>query len=330
MIQRLLVKITRLCIHDSAILNYLCAMHICYKSITIFLISILLFTGCTEPQDDGKITIACTTGIVADCIRNIVSDEVEVIALMGAGVDPHLYKASQGDIAKLSTADIIVYNGLHLEGKMAKMLENYSKQKPVFALGNYIPKEQLKRVDNTSDLVDPHIWFNPQVWMTGLQGVAEELSLQDTVLKDCSERFTAYNLKVEKLTHSLQSQLDSTLPLEQRILITSHDAFEYFGDAFTFEVRGLQGISTAAEYGAKDVKNMIDFIVQNQVKSVFVETSVSNKNLEAVIEGAGALNYDVSIGGTLYSDALGTAGTSQGTYTGMLEANVNTIIEGLQ
>ena len=305
-------------------------MHICYKSITVFLISVLLFAGCTEPKDDGKITIACTTGIVADCIRNIVSDEVKVIALMGAGVDPHLYKASQGDIAKLSTADIIVYNGLHLEGKMAKMLENYSKQKPVFALGNYIPKEQLKRVDNTSYLVDPHIWFNPQVWMTGLQGVAEELSLQNPVLKDCRERFTAYNLKVENLTHSLQSQLDSTLPAEQRILITSHDAFEYFGDAFTFEVRGLQGISTAAEYGAKDVKNMIDFIVQNQVKSVFVETSVSNKNLEAVIEGAGALNYDVSIGGTLYSDALGTAGTSQGTYTGMLEANVNTIIEGLQ
>jgi|TARA_B110000114_G_scaffold152492_1_gene164249 manganese/zinc/iron transport system substrate-binding protein len=305
-------------------------MHICYKSITVFLISVLLFAGCTEPKDDGKITIACTTGIVADCIRNIVSDEVKVIALMGAGVDPHLYKASQGDIAKLSTADIIVYNGLHLEGKMAKMLENYSKQKPVFALGNYIPKEQLKRVDNTSDLVDPHIWFNPQVWMTGLQGVAEELSSQNPVLKDCQERFNAYNLKVEKLTHSLQSQLDSTLPVERRILITSHDAFEYFGDAFTFEVRGLQGISTAAEYGARDVKNMIDFIVQNQVKSVFVETSVSNKNLEAVIEGAGALNYELTIGGTLYSDALGTAGTSQGTYTGMLEANINTIIKGLQ
>ena len=305
-------------------------MHIYYKSITVFLISVLLFAGCTEREDDGKITIACTTGIVADCIRNIVSDEVEVIALMGAGVDPHLYKASQGDIAKLSTADIIVYNGLHLEGKMAKMLENYSKQKPVFALGNYIPKEQLKRVDNTSDLVDPHIWFNPQVWMTGLQGVAEELSSQNPVLKDCHERFNAYNLKVEKLTHSLRSQLDYTLPVERRILITSHDAFEYFGDAFTFEVRGLQGISTAAEYGARDVKNMIDFIVQNQVKSIFVETSVSNKNLEAVIEGAGALNYELTIGGTLYSDALGTAGTSQGTYTGMLEANINTIIKGLQ
>ena len=305
-------------------------MHIYYKSITVFLISVLLFAGCTEREDDGKITIACTTGIVADCIRNIVSDEVEVIALMGAGVDPHLYKASQGDIAKLSTADIIVYNGLHLEGKMAKMLENYSKQKPVFALGNYIPKEQLKRVDNTSDLVDPHIWFNPQVWMTGLQGIAEELSSQNPALKDCQERFNAYNLKVKKLTDSLQSQLDSTLPIDKRILITSHDAFEYFGDAFTFEVRGLQGISTAAEYGAKDVKNMIDFIMKNQVKSVFVETSVSNKNLEAVIEGAGALNYDVSIGGTLYSDALGSAGTSQGSYTGMLEANINTIIKGLK
>lgn len=311
-------------------LHYLCTMQIFRKFIALVVLSSVLLAGCSEQKDNGQLTIVCTTGIIADCIQNIVAEDVEVIALMGAGVDPHLYKASQGDIAKLTNADIIVYNGLHLEGKMAKMLENYSSQKPVFAVGNYIPKEQLKRVDETSDLVDPHIWFNPEIWMMGLQGVAEELSSQNPKLKDCRERFSTYQLKVEQLTSDLQQQLDSTLPLKQRVLITSHDAFEYFGDAFTFEVRGLQGISTAAEYGAKDVKNLIDYIVKNNVKSVFVETSVSDKNLKAVIEGANALKYDLRIGGTLYSDALGTSGTPQGTYTGMLSANVNTIISGLQ
>lgn len=291
---------------------------------------LLTVFSCSPKPDDGKITIITTTGIVGDCIKTIVDNKAEVISLMGAGVDPHLYKASQGDIAKLSQADIIVYSGLHLEGKMAQMLENYSKQKPAFAIGNYVNKADLKRVDDNSDLVDPHIWFNPAIWMDGLEGVANELE-KTPGLEGTLANFKRYKKEIEQLTASLNKRMDSVLVQPgQRILITSHDAFEYFGDAFKFKVRGLQGISTAAEYGAKDVKDLIDYIVSNNVKSVFIETSVSDKNLKAVIAGARARGYELRIGGTLYSDALGEGGTLSGTYVGMLQANVNTIIEGLK
>ncbi len=300
------------------------------KGPLLYILALMLILGaCAEPKQNNRITIVTTTGIVGDCVRNIVGNQADVISLMGAGVDPHLYKASQGDIAKLTDADIIVYNGLHLEGKMAKMLENYAKQKPVYALGSYIPKTQLKRADETSDLVDPHIWFSPQVWLEGLQGVAKELAkikgLDSTYI-----RYEMYANDIRANVKTLTIHLDSSLLKEKRILITSHDAFEYFGDAFGFEVRGLQGISTAAEYGAKDVKDLIDFIIEKEIKAVFVETSVSDKNLRAVIEGANAQGYKLDIGGILYSDALGEEGTPAGTYKGMLTANIATIINGLK
>ncbi len=213
---------------------------------------------------------------------------------------------------------------------MAKMLENYAKQKPTIAVGESIDKSLLKRVDETSDLVDPHIWFSPEIWLQGLQGVAKELDKIEG-LSGTLTRFETYKTDITQTSTLLQQQLSEELPdSSKRILITSHDAFEYFGDAFGFEVRGLQGISTAAEYGTKDVKNLVDFIIDNNIKSVFVETSVSDKNLRAVIEGANARDYKLNIGGTLYSDALGASGTSAGTYKGMLEANVNTIIAGLK
>ncbi|MCH1472890.1 MAG: zinc ABC transporter substrate-binding protein, partial [Bacteroidia bacterium] len=237
--------------------------------------------------------------------------------------------ASQGDISKLSEADIIVYNGLHLEGKMAQMLKNFSKTKPVFAIGDYIKKANLKRVDNTSDLVDPHVWFSPNFWLEGLHGIAKELEKQnglDRILKNYQD----YAIKIQSTKTNLQKLLDEELDSNQRILITSHDAFEYFGDAFKFKVRGLQGISTTAEFGTKDIKDLTDFIIENQIKAVFVETSVPNKNLEAVVASAQARDYSIRIGGTLYSDALGEKNTPGGTYEGMLISNIKTIIEGLK
>jgi manganese/zinc/iron transport system substrate-binding protein len=297
------------------------------KYIVIFLV--LGLFGCTESKKSGKITIVTTTGIVGDCVRNIVGDQADVISLMGAGVDPHLYKASQGDIAKLASADIIVYSGLHLEGKMAKMLENYASQKPTFAVGQFTDIASLKKVDATSNLVDPHIWFNPMIWMKGLQGVAAELS-KIKGLEKCSSNYNTYAKSIEQSRLAMQILLDSNLSTEKRILITSHDAFEYFGDAFGFKVRGLQGISTAAEYGTRDVKELIDFIMSNHVKSVFIETSISDKNLKSVIDGARMRDYDVRIGGTLFSDALGADGTYEGTYKGMLETNIKAIINGLK
>lgn len=309
---------------------YICSMTSIYRFFSTALLLLVLVCSCNENKKSDKFTIVTTTGIIADCITNIVGDDVTVISLMGAGVDPHLYRASQGDIEKLTSADIIVYNGLHLEGKMAKMLENYAQQKPTFAVGDYVNQTLLKRVDETSDLVDPHIWLNPEIWMSGIKGVAEELSAAAPELRNAREKFVQYNEEVSQLTTVLKQQLDTTLDSDKRILITSHDAFAYFGDAFGFRVRGLQGISTAAEYGTRDVKDLVDFIIDQDIKSVFIETSVSDKNLTAVIDGAKMRDYPLSIGGTLYSDALGKNGTPAGTYTGMLKANVNTIVAGLK
>jgi manganese/zinc/iron transport system substrate-binding protein len=298
--------------------------------LSVFFISLIIFSGCSTTENKNKsLTIVTTTGILGDCVTQIVDGQAEVISIMGAGVDPHLYKASQGDISKLSEADIIVYNGLHLEGKMAQMLKNFSKTKPVFAIGDYIKKADLKRVDNTSDLVDPHVWFSPNLWLESLHGIANELEKQnglDSILKNYQD----YAIKVQSTKTNLQQLLDEELDSNQRILITSHDAFEYFGDAFKFKVRGLQGISTTAEFGTKDIKDLTDFIIENQIKAVFVETSVPNKNLEAVVASAQARDYSIRIGGTLYSDALGEKNTPGGTYEGMLISNIKTIIEGLK
>ena len=300
------------------------------KKLLIFFISVIFFSSCsTADQEKKSITIVTTTGILGDCVSQIVDGQAEVVSIMGAGVDPHLYKASQGDISKLSEADIIVYNGIHLEGKMAQMLKNFSKTKPVFAIGDYIEKSDLKQVDNTSDLVDPHVWFSPYLWLDGLSGIAKELDKNDG-LDSILEIYRDYAKNIQSTQIKLQQLLNDSLDSTKRILITSHDAFEYFGDAFEFEVRGLQGISTTAEYGTRDIKELTDFIIKNEIKSVFVETSVPNKNLEAVVASARARGYNIRIGGTLYSDALGEENSLGGTYEGMLISNVQTIIKGLK
>lgn len=309
--------------------QYFCKMRFSLVWSTICITFLILWGGCKEPKKHEKIQIVTTTGIIADCISEIVGEQAEVISLMGPGVDPHLYKASQGDITKLSSADIIIYNGLHLEGKMANMLENYGKQKTVLAVGSYVKPDLLKKVDDNSDLVDPHIWFDPQIWSQGLEGIAKEMSKIEG-LESSFANCKKYIDLIDSSSNRASTLLDTTLNQSQRILITSHDAFEYFGDVFQFKVRGLQGISTAAEYGAKDVKQLIDFIISNNVKAVFVETSVSDKNLKAVLEGARARGYDLRIGGTLYSDALGAEGTKAASYIGMLESNVSTISKGLR
>lgn len=300
------------------------------KKLLIFLISLIFFSNCsTADQEKKSIIIVTTTGILGDCVSQIVDGQAEVVSIMGAGVDPHLYKASQGDISKLSEADIIVYNGLHLEGKMAQMLKNFSKTKPVFAIGDYIEKSDLKRVDNTSNLVDPHVWFSPNLWLDGLSGIAKELDKQNG-LDSITENYQEYAKNIQSTQIKIHQLLDDSLDSTKRILITSHDAFEYFGDAFNFKVRGLQGISTTAEYGTRDIKELTDFIIKNLIKSVFVETSVPNKNLEAVVASARARGYNIRIGGTLYSDALGEENSLGGTYKGMLISNVQTIIKGLK
>lgn len=300
------------------------------NSFKLFILALIsMWFSCTAPKNDSsKIKIVTTTGIIGDCLKEIIGDRAEVESLMGAGVDPHLYKASQGDMQKLTSADVIIYNGLHLEGKMAAVLSKMSNSKLAIAVGDHAPDSLLKRVDTESELRDPHIWFDPVLWMNCMQGVVEELSGMEG-LEGIEKDYNKYREKVLAKHNEMVQRLNKELPDNKRILITSHDAFEYFGDAYEFQVRGLQGISTAAEYGIKDVKDLIEFVIQNDIKAVFIETSVSDKNLKAVVSGAKAQKFDLKIGGTLYSDALGNDGTPAGTYIGMLESNINTIIKGL-
>ncbi|MBR9860248.1 zinc ABC transporter solute-binding protein [bacterium] len=294
-------------------------------------ICILSFASSCAPEskDDGKVHVVATTSIIADCISEILGDQAEVQSIMGPGVDPHLYKASQGDLEMLSNADVIIYNGLHLEGKMAEVFEKLKKTKITLAVGDYAPKSALKSAGAASGRVDPHIWFSPDLWMASINGVVDSLNKLD-YFSDLELSFEAYQSSVMEMKATLIGELDAEIPVKDRVLITSHDAFSYFGDAFGFEVRGLQGISTAAEFGVKDVSVLISFIQNRNVRAIFVETSVSDKNLMAVVDGASARGYDVKIGGTLYSDALGGTDSGADTYIGMVQSNVRTIIKGLQ
>jgi manganese/zinc/iron transport system substrate-binding protein len=281
-----------------------------------------------EKAKKDKLTIVTTTGMIADAVKNIAGNNVEVISLMGPGVDPHLYKATQGDLQKLTNADVIFYNGLHLEGKMGEVLEKLARTKTVVAVAAKISEDRLRTI--TNDIHDPHIWFNVALWKQ-----AVEVATQ-TLVEEDSANASTYNTNSQKYLTKLDSlhqniiQSMQEIPASQRVLITAHDAFGYFGDAYGIEVRGLQGISTVSEFGLKDVTELVNFIIERKIKAIFVETSVSEKSINAVMEGCKQKNWDVKIGGSLYSDAMGAEGTPEGTYVGMVSRNVKTIVEALK
>ena len=284
-----------------------------------------------EERDPAKkIRIVTTTGMIEDAVRNIAGDHADVVALMGPGVDPHLYKATHGDLERLTGADIIFYNGLHLEGKMGEVFEKLGRIKPVIAVGDNIPEEMLRKVPGFQGAYDPHIWFDVSLWKHAVSGIADFLQEYDSARRDEYEANSAAYLQQLDSLHVAVKESVLEVPEIQRVLITAHDAFGYFGDAYDIEVRGLQGISTLSEFGLRDVTDLVDFIIARKVKAIFVETSVSQKSIEAVVEGCRKKKWDVRIGGSLYSDAMGRAGTREGTYIGMVHANVKTIVEALK
>nr|WP_241154420.1 zinc ABC transporter substrate-binding protein [Staphylospora marina] len=287
-------------------------------------------TGCTgeKKREDGLIRVTVTTGMIGDIVENVGGKLVSVTTLMGPGVDPHFYKASQGDMEKLADADLVFYNGLHLEGKMVEIFGKMSKQKPVVAVTDGIDKDLLlKTADNQ---YDPHVWFDVKLWMKAVEQVKSTLVKTDPRHKDDYESQAAEYLKeLEELDRYVREQL-ATIPKERRVLVTAHDAFGYFGRAYDMEVVGLQGISTASEYGLKDVQRLVNLLVDRKIKAVFVESSVSKRSLEAVVQGARTRNHEVTIGGELFSDAMGKRGTPEGTYIGMVKHNVNTIVKALR
>ena len=297
-----------------------------------FLISMFLLS-CDSQNEDTEYTqplVVATTGMIADLVKNIGGEHLEVKGLMGPGVDPHLYKATQRDLSLLRQAEVVFFNGLHLEGKMGEVLESFSREKPVFAIAEGIPTSRLIQVDEATGSVDPHVWFDVALWSEGISLVEARLSqVFPEYASTFSQNAESYADSLEALNSWVKEQIGS-LPAESRIMITAHDAFAYFGEAYGVEVRGLQGISTVAEFGLKDRKELVDLIVDRKIKSVFVETSVSSKSLEAVVADCKQRGWEVKIGGTLFSDAMGAADTPEGTYLGMVRSNVHTIIEGLE
>ncbi len=298
----------------------------------LYLIIGLLLVACSAPYDqpNSKVQVVTTTGMIYDAVINIAGDSVDATPLMGPGVDPHLYKATQGDLQKLNEADIIFYNGHHLEGKMGEVFEKLGRVKNVIPVAESIPEDKIRKGEVFQNNVDPHVWFNVSLWKYVVEHVRDELVKADP--KNATfyqENTNKYLIELDALHAMVQNRM-SSIPSEQRILITSHDAFGYFGDAYGIEVNALQGISTVTDFGLKDIANLIDIITDRNVKAVFVETSVSEKAIKAVVDGAREKGVDVEIGGSLYSDAMGEFGKPEGTYVGMVKSNVNTIVNALK
>lgn len=296
----------------------------------IFLFGVIALTlSCKEQAKTNKLNVVTTTTMITDLVSQIGGNAIQVNGLMGAGVDPHLYKASEGDVSKLYNADIIFYNGLHLEGKLVEVFMKM-KQKKQFSLGDALPKEELIGSSYFASNYDPHVWFNISYFTNFAKQITHVLKTEDP--KNASlyqSNCDLYLTKLKQLSEELTQQI-AQIPEEKRILVTAHDAFNYFGAAFNFQVVGLQGLSTATEAGVQDVQKLSEFIIEHEVKAIFVESSVPRRTIEALKEAVKSKGHEVQIGGSLYSDALGDKGTEEGTYIGMYKYNVTTIVNALK
>lgn len=301
-----------------------------WLGVVVLSLSFLLFGCSAETEGEKEGIVVATTGQIADAIKEISGDHLQVSALMGPGVDPHLYKATQSDLSKLDKAEVIFYNGLHLEGQMLDIFEQMAKVKTVLAVGETLDEKQLLASDTDAMLHDPHIWFDVELWKGVVKAISTQLQEEYPEFKaDFQTNEAAYLKKLDDLQSYAEKRVNE-IPQQQRILVTAHDAFNYFGRSQGFEVRGLQGLSTDSEYGVKDVQEMVDFLVENKIKALFIESSVSDKAMKAVIEGAKEKGHDIVIGGELFSDAMGAEGTTEGTYIGMYQHNIDTIVDALK
>ncbi len=295
----------------------------------------LLAGACSETPSGrarrhGKLRVVATVGMLADAARAIGGDRVLVHALMGPGIDPHLFKASDADIGRLVDADAIVYVGLHLEGKMTRVFERMRRYKPTLAIGETLAPERLRTAPGFAGTYDPHIWFDVALWADALVALRDELIERDPAgAAHYRARWRRYDAELRALDRWVRARI-AEIPARRRVLITAHDAFGYFGRAYGIEVRGLQGLSTVSEAGLRDLARLLDLIVARRIGAVFVESSVSRRGIEALIAGARARGHSLRIGGTLYSDALGPPGSGAETYIGMVRHNVNAIVEALK
>jgi manganese/zinc/iron transport system substrate-binding protein len=292
------------------------------------LIVVSLFSSCEQAEEKEGFVITATTSIIQDGLEDLMPADVEILSLMGPGIDPHLYKPTSADLGKLKNADIIVYNGLSLEGKMGEILKNLSRKKPTLAVSNFIDNKDLRKSSAFKGSYDPHIWFDVDLWQRGLTGLSDSIYLLQAWNSDLANT-PSYSDTLKSLHEWVKSNI-MKIPEEKRILVTAHDAFGYFGRAYGIEVVALQGISTLSEAGIKDIENLIDFILEKEIKSVFLESIISPKAIKAVIQGCRLKGYEVKLGGTLYSDAMGPEGTLEDNYPGMIRYNVNTIVNSIE
>ncbi len=303
--------------------------------IFLIVVSLSLFLGCENAAvevsaSDRSLRVTVTTGMIADTARNIGGELIQVEQLMGPGVDPHLYKATHSDLKRLSNADLILYNGLHLEGRMVDVLAQMNSYTRTLALAEKIPEDKLRSLEDYPGNQDPHVWMDLSLWRYVVEAMRDIFIELDPENADYFTSNTdSFLLEMEELDAYTKDAIGS-IPVNARVLVTAHDAFGYFGSAYGIEVMGLQGISTAAEYGLQDVERMVNTIIDHKIPAIFVETSVSTRGMEALLAGVRAKGNEVRIGGELYGDALGGEGTPQGTYLGMIRHNVDTITEALR
>ena len=300
--------------------------------ISLFVLLLFLAACKQDVQENSnpeRIQIVCTTGMLGDALQNIVTDGAFVYTIMGPGTDPHLYKPTRRDIAKLQAADIIVANGLHLEGKMEEILQKMQGEKLVLFAASGVSKSDLLFPDKGRNIPDPHIWFDVELWRQGLKGIAEKIKASSFAAVLDSAAASAYDSTLQDLDQKVRAQINQ-IPASRRVLVTAHDAFSYFGKRYGVRIASLQGISTLSGYGLRDIQDLTDLIIERQIPAVFVESSIPKRSIQAVIEGCSARGFPVKLGGTLYSDALGPAGSGAETYTGMVATNAATIATALK
>lgn len=298
---------------------------------------VALLAGCTstaasggEPIGDRPVRVTTTTNFITDTVARIGGDAVEVTGLMGPGVDPHLYRASAGDVQALREADVILYGGLQLEGRMAELLDRLAERQPTRAVTDGIPRaDLLAPAPGTDEEYDPHVWFDVTLWQQVSRTIAETLTERDPArAAGYAANLRTYLAELSELDAHITERM-AAIPPERRLLVTSHDAFEYFGRRYGLEVEGVQGVSTAAEATTADVERVAALIAERGVPTVFVESSVPRQTIDALLAAAAQRGAAVTVGGELFTDAAGSPGTPEGTYVGMLRANADLVSTGL-
>ena len=278
---------------------------------------------------EEKLDIVATTGMIADAAREVGGDLVEVKALMGPGVDPHAYRQTRTDIVAMANADLVLWHGLYLEAQMEDFMRGLEEGGNIVAVAESMPRNLLLGHDDYDDKYDPHVWMNPNLWarvvLTVRDALIETSPQNERAFRDNAD---AHLVELEELALYTTKVL-SSVPAESRVLLSAHDAFNYFGSAYGFEVMGIQGISTESEAGLQRISELVDMLVERDIGAVFVESSVSDRNIRALIEGAAARGHEVVIGGELFSDAMGEDGTYEGTYLGMIDHNASVIADAL-